>query len=88
MSTRRVSGDDLQEFIAGVLERLGADEYSREHVSRGLTQTDALVVPTRGKRSFLGSNPICFTAPVEGDKPFSIFPTHFTIIRVSPPGMV
>jgi len=33
------------------------------------THADSLIVPTAGTRRFLGNNPICFTAPCEGEDP-------------------
>ena len=35
-----------------------------------LTQTDPLVIPYGGRRAFLGTNPICFTAPCGDGEPF------------------
>jgi len=35
-----------------------------------LSQTDPLVIPYGGRRAFLGTNPICFTAPCKDDEPF------------------
>ncbi len=37
-----------------------------------LTHSDSLVIPTRSKKSFLGNNPLCFTAPIEGEGPFCL----------------
>lgn len=36
------------------------------------TNTDSLVVPFGGKKAFLGTNPICFVAPVLGEEPFCL----------------
>lgn len=36
------------------------------------TNTDSLVLPYGGKYPFLGTNPICFTAPVKGEDPFCL----------------
>jgi len=35
-----------------------------------LSQTDPLVIPYGGRRAFLGTNPICFTAPCKDGEPF------------------
>jgi len=35
-----------------------------------LSQTDPLVIPYGGRRAFLGTNPICFTAPCANGEPF------------------
>lgn len=36
------------------------------------THADSLVLPHGGKRVFLGTNPICFAAPVDGEDPFCL----------------
>lgn len=36
------------------------------------THADSLIVPTAGRRRFLGNNPICFTAPCEGEDPICL----------------
>lgn len=36
------------------------------------TQTAAQVIPFGGKRPFLGTNPICFCAPIEKEEPFCL----------------
>lgn len=36
------------------------------------THADSLVLPYGGKRPFLGTNPICFAAPCEGEEPFCL----------------
>lgn len=35
-----------------------------------LSQTDPLVIPYGGRRAFLGTNPVCFTAPCKDGEPF------------------
>lgn len=54
---------------AGIFSSLAA-----EHGMIGLsfTHTDALVVPFGGKSPFLGTNPICFAAPVADEQPFCL----------------
>ncbi len=37
-----------------------------------LTHADALMLSTHGIRAFFGTNPICVTAPVEGEGPFCL----------------
>lgn len=37
-----------------------------------VTHAENLVVPYGGKRSFLGTNPFCFAAPMEGEEPFCL----------------
>lgn len=45
-------------------------EISRQGMlGMSFTHADSLIVPTAGTRRFLGNNPICFTAPCEGEDP-------------------
>lgn len=37
-----------------------------------VTQAESMVVPHGGKKPFLGTNPICFCAPMEGESPFCL----------------
>jgi ureidoglycolate dehydrogenase (NAD+) len=39
-------------------------------IGMSFTHADSLIIPTHSKKSFLGNNPICFTAPVAGEEPF------------------
>ncbi len=41
-------------------------------IGTSYTHSDSLIIPTHGKKSFLGNNPICFTAPVKGEGPFCL----------------
>ncbi len=41
-------------------------------IGMSFTHSDALIIPYRGKRNFLGNSPICFTAPVKGEEPFCL----------------
>ena len=56
----------------------GAAAYFALEVARhdmigmSFTNTDALVKSHGGKRAFLGNNPICFTAPCDGEEPFCL----------------
>lgn len=36
------------------------------------SHSDPLITPTRGKKPYLGNNPICFTAPCEGEEPICL----------------
>lgn len=45
---------------------------SHDMVGMSFTHSDSLIVPTFGKRSFLGNNPICFAAPVKDEEPFCL----------------
>lgn len=41
-------------------------------IGTSYTHSDSLIIPTHGKRSFLGNNPVCFAAPVKGEGPFCL----------------
>ncbi|MBW1676561.1 MAG: Ldh family oxidoreductase [Deltaproteobacteria bacterium] len=41
-------------------------------IGMSFTHADSLIVPTAGTRRFLGNNPICFTAPCEGEDPICL----------------
>lgn len=41
-------------------------------IGLSFTHTDSLVLPFGGKKPFLGTNPICFAAPCEGEEPFCL----------------
>jgi LDH2 family malate/lactate/ureidoglycolate dehydrogenase len=41
-------------------------------IGLSFTHSDALVVPAGGKLPYLGTNPICFAAPCEGEQPFCL----------------
>lgn len=43
---------------------------SQNMIGVSFTHTDALVLPFGGKKPFLGTNPLCFAAPCEGEEPF------------------
>ncbi len=48
-------------------------EISRhEMIGMSFTHADSLIVPTGGTRRFLGNNPVCFTAPCEGEDPICL----------------
>jgi ureidoglycolate dehydrogenase (NAD+) len=41
-------------------------------IGLSFTNSDALVIPYNGKYPFLGTNPVCFAAPCEGEEPFCL----------------
>ncbi|MDD9303634.1 MAG: Ldh family oxidoreductase [Desulfobacter sp.] len=41
-------------------------------IGTSYTHSDSLIIPTHGKKSFLGNNPVCFSAPVKGEGPFCL----------------
>lgn len=45
---------------------------SHDMIGTSFTHSDSLIIPTHGKRSFLGNNPVCFAAPVNGEGPFCL----------------
>ena len=57
---------------------LGAAAYfaleiaNHDMIGMSFTHADSLIIPTHGKRKFLGNNPVCFAAPVEGEGPMCL----------------
>jgi len=48
-------------------------EISRyDMIGMSFTHADSLIVPTASKQRYLGNNPICFTAPCEGEEPICL----------------
>ncbi len=45
---------------------------SHDMIGMSFTHSDSLIIPTHGKRSYLGNNPVCFAAPVAGEGPFCL----------------
>lgn len=45
---------------------------NRDMIGMSFTHSDSLIIPTHGKRSFLGNNPVCFAAPMDGEGPFCL----------------
>jgi len=41
-------------------------------IGMSFTHSDSLIIPTHGKRKFLGNNPVCFAAPVAGEGPMCL----------------
>jgi len=41
-------------------------------IGMAFTDVDSLVFPYGGKKTYFGTNPICFTAPMEGEDPFCL----------------
>lgn len=56
----------------------GAASYFALEISKNdmigmsFTHADSLIVPTAGQHRFLGNNPICFTAPCDGEEPICL----------------
>ena len=45
---------------------------NHDMIGTSFTHSDSLIIPTHGKRSFLGNNPVCFAAPVKDEGPFCL----------------
>jgi len=45
---------------------------NQDMIGMSYTHADSLIIPTGGKRKFLGNNPVCFAAPVEGEGPMCL----------------
>ena len=54
-------------FSASAYYALQASE--KDMIGVSCTNTSSMMVPTRGKRPYLGTNPISFTFPCEGESP-------------------
>ena len=57
-------------FAAAAIYALQAARQNMIGIS--LTHSDSLVLPYGGQNSFLGTNPVCFAAPSEGEDPFCL----------------
>jgi ureidoglycolate dehydrogenase (NAD+) len=60
--------------------------YSLRAAKRGMigisfTNATPLVIPYGGKKPFLGTNPICFAAPCDGEEPFCLDMATSTVAR-------
>jgi ureidoglycolate dehydrogenase (NAD+) len=56
----------------GAAAYFGIEIARHDMIGLSFTHSDSLIIPERGKRSYLGNNPICFTAPVQGEDPFCL----------------
>jgi ureidoglycolate dehydrogenase (NAD+) len=56
----------------GAAAYCGLMAAERDMIGISLTHADALMLSTHGIRAFFGTNPICVTAPVEGEGPFCL----------------
>ncbi len=54
----------------GAAAYCGLMAADKDMIGISLTHADALMLTTGGIRAFFGTNPICVTAPVEGEGPF------------------
>ena len=83
MEAAKIAIDMAKEYGSGHVavknsSHFGAAAYfaleiaNKDMIGMSFTHSDALIIPHRGKRSFLGNNPICFTAPVKGEDPFCL----------------
>ena len=83
MEAARVAVEMAKEYGSGHVAvknstHFGAAAYfaleiaGNDMVGMSFTHSDSLIIPTFGKRSFLGNNPVCFSAPVKGETPFCL----------------
>lgn len=56
----------------GAAAYCGLMAAEKDMIGISLTHADALMLSTGGIRAFFGTNPICVTAPVEGEGPFCL----------------
>jgi LDH2 family malate/lactate/ureidoglycolate dehydrogenase len=56
----------------GAAAYCGLMAAEKDMIGISLTHADALMLATNGIRAFFGTNPICVTAPVEGEGPFCL----------------
>lgn len=56
----------------GAAAYCGLMAAEHDMIGISLTHADALMLATGGIRAFFGTNPICVTAPVEGEEPFCL----------------
>ncbi len=56
----------------GAAAYCGLMAAEKDMIGISLTHADALMLTTGGIRAFFGTNPICVTAPVEGEGPFCL----------------
>ena len=56
----------------GVASFFALEISKHDMIGMSFTHADSLIVPSGGKRRFLGNNPICFTAPCEGEEPICL----------------
>lgn len=83
MEAAKLAVDMAREFGTGNVAvknstHYGAAAYfalevaAHDMIGTSYTHADSLIIPTGGKRSFLGNNPVCFAAPVAGEGPFCL----------------
>jgi len=56
----------------GAAAYYGLMAADRDMIGISMTHADALMLSTNATRAFFGTNPICVTAPVEGEEPFCL----------------
>ena len=83
MEATKVAVEMAREFGSGHVAvknstHFGAAAYyaidiaNQDMIGMSFTHSDSLIIPTHGKRSFLGNNPVCFAAPVKEEEPFCL----------------
>jgi len=56
----------------GVASFFTLEISKHDMVGLSLSHADSLIVPTAGKHRYLGNNPICFSAPCDGEEPICL----------------
>jgi ureidoglycolate dehydrogenase (NAD+) len=56
----------------GAAAYFGLQVARRGHIGLSFTNADSLVAPHGGRQAYFGTNPICFTAPMDGEEPFCL----------------
>lgn len=56
----------------GAAAIFGLRAAKRDMIGMAFTDVDSLVFPYGGKKTYFGTNPICFTAPMEGEDAFCL----------------
>lgn len=56
----------------GAAATYGLRAAKKNMIGMAFTDVDSLVFPYGGKQTYFGTNPICFTAPMEGEEPFCL----------------
>lgn len=56
----------------GAAAIFGLKAARKSMIGMAFTDVDSLVFPYGGKKTYFGTNPICFTAPMEGEEPLCL----------------
>jgi len=56
----------------GAASFFGLEIARNDMIGLSFTHSDPLIAPTGGKKAYLGNNPVCFTAPCDGEQPICL----------------